>query len=85
MDYDSGILCDDCFNRNFILFNSANGATYSLLLVATTLETAMAKFKSDLSKWLLVLFQFFIWFCSFTVAICVYTDQVQHIISKLQT
>jgi hypothetical protein len=27
----------------------------------------------------------FIWFCSFTVAICVSTDQVQHIISKLQT
>jgi hypothetical protein len=85
MDYDSGILCDDCFNRNFILFNSANGATYSLLLVATTLETAMAKFKSDLSKWLLVLFQFLYGFVVLLLLFVFHTDQVQHIISKLQT
>jgi hypothetical protein len=44
----------------------------------------MAKFKSDLPKWAGII-SVFIWFCSFTVAICVSYQQVQHIISKLQT
>jgi hypothetical protein len=45
----------------------------------------MAKFKSDLSKWLLVLFQFLYGFVVLLLLFVFHTDQVQHIISKLQT
>jgi hypothetical protein len=42
MDYDSGILCGDCFNGTFYLIPQM-ALYYSLLLVATTLENSNGK------------------------------------------
>jgi hypothetical protein len=56
MDYDSGILCG-VLTGLLLFYLIPKWRYYSLLLVATTLEATMAK--SDLSKWLLVLFQFY--------------------------
>jgi hypothetical protein len=82
MDYDSGILCDDCFNGSTLFYLIPQMALYySLLLVATTLRAAMAKFKSDLSQMVAGIISV-LWFCSFIAMF--HTNQVQHIISKLQ-
>jgi hypothetical protein len=72
MDYDSGILCVVVLTGVLLFYLIPQMALYySLLLVATLWRAAMAKFKSDLSQMAAGIISVFIWFCSFTVAICV--------------
>jgi hypothetical protein len=70
MDYDSGILCDDCFNGT-LFYLIPQMALLFIIVSSYHFGAAMAKFKSDLSQMAAGIISVFIWFCSFTVAICV--------------